>query len=223
VPEEELADGEPALGKDPDNPMPNPKILVFAGSIRTGSFNARLAALAAKELTLADAEVTLISLLDYPMPIYDANAEALSGPPDNAIKLKRMMGAHQGVFIASPEYNASVTPLLKNTIDWISRVREGREAPLAAFKNRVFAIGAASNGAYGGMRSLLALRQVLELGCGALVLPDQIAVREAAEAFDDTDNLKDERSARLLKAVLHRLIEMARPLVLPQGVNFASA
>ncbi len=189
-----------------------PKILVFAGSIRTNSFNARLAALAVKELTLLDAEVTLLSLADYPMPIYDGDAEANSGPPDNAFKLKRHFMAHAGIFVTSPEYNASITPLLKNTIDWISRVREGAEPPLAAYKNRVFALGAASNGTYGGMRSLMALRQVLELGCGALVLPEQIAVREAATAFDDRDNLRDERSAKLLKSVATRLADAARQL-----------
>ncbi|MGE3148380.1 MAG: NADPH-dependent FMN reductase [Pseudorhodoplanes sp.] len=189
-----------------------PKILIFAGSIRTGSFNAQLAALAARELTLIGADVTLISLLDYPMPLYDADAEAQSGQPDNAIKLKRMMCAHQGVFIASPEYNASVTPLLKNTLDWVSRVREDREPPLSAFRNRVFAIGAASNGRYGGMRSLMALRQVLELGCGALVIPEQIAVARASEAFDELGNLGEESNARLLKLCVQRLHDMARQL-----------
>jgi NAD(P)H-dependent FMN reductase len=190
--------------------MAAPKILVFAGSTRTGSFNARLAALAAKELTLAEAEVTLISLADFPMPLYDGDLEAASGPPENAQKLKRLMCLQQGVFIASPEYNASVTPLLKNALDWVSRVREGREPPLAAYKGRAFALGAASNGTYGGMRSLIALRQVLELGCGALVIPEQLAVREAASAFDEMDNLKDERMARLLQAVVNRLIDIAR-------------
>ena len=190
--------------------MPEPKILVFAGSIRSGSYNARLAALAARELARAEADVTLISLVDFPMPLYDGNVEAASGPPENAVKLKRLMCAHQGIFIASPEYNASLTPLLKNTLDWISRVREPREPPLAAYKNRVFAIGAASNGTYGGMRSLMALRHVLELGCGALVIPEQVAVREAANAFDENDGLKDERTAGLLKAVVNRLVEMAR-------------
>ena len=190
--------------------MPEPKVLVFAGSLRSGSYNARLAALAARELARAEADVTLISLLDFPMPLYDGNAEAASGPPENAVKLKRLMCVHQGVFIASPEYNASLTPLLKNTLDWVSRVREPREPPLAAYKNRVFAIGAASNGTYGGMRSLMALRHVLELGCGALVIPEQVAVREAANAFDENGGLKDERTAGLLKAVVNRLVEMAR-------------
>jgi len=192
--------------------MSPPKILVFAGSIRTGSYNARLAALAAKELTLIGADVTRISLEDYPMPIYDGNTETASGVPSNARNLKQMLEAHQGVFIASPEYNASITPLLKNTIDWISRVRERGEPPLAAFKGRVFALGGASDSAYGAMRSLMALRQVLELGCGAMVIPEQITVFRASEAFDEMDSLKEERAATSLKRVLQRLTDTAREM-----------
>jgi chromate reductase, NAD(P)H dehydrogenase (quinone) len=191
--------------------MPAPKILVFAGSIRTGSINARLAALVAKELVRAEADVTLISLADYPMPLYDGDLEARSGAPEQAVNLKRMMCAHHGVFIASPEYNASVTPLLKNTLDWVSRVRDGREPPLIAYRERVFAVGAASNGSYGGMRSLVALRQILELGCGALVIPEQVVVREASQAFDAMDELKDERNAAMLRALVTRLVTLARP------------
>ena len=195
-----------------------PKILVFAGSIRTGSFNARLAALAAKELALAGADVTRISLEDYPLPLYDGDLEAKylevkSSVPANALKLKQTMAAHQGVFIASPEYNASVTPLLKNTIDWISRVRERGEPPLAVFKNRAFALGGASDSAYGAVRSLMALRQVLELGCGALVIPEQVTVFRASEAFDELDNLNEEGAANALKRVLQRLIDTARAMV----------
>jgi len=192
--------------------MPIPKVLVLAGSIRVGSFNARLAAIAAKEIARAEAEVTRISLLDFTLPLYDGDHEARSGAPENAVKLKRMFCAHQGVFIASPEYNASLTPLLKNAIDWISRVRENREPPLSAYRNRVFALGAASNGTYGGMRSIMALRHVLELGCGALVIPEQIAVREASHAFDENDELKDERSAALLRTLARRLVELARQI-----------
>jgi chromate reductase, NAD(P)H dehydrogenase (quinone) len=190
--------------------MAIPKILVFAGSIRTDSYNARLAALAAKELATAGAEVTRISLSDYPMPLYDGDLESRSGPPEPAIRLKRMMAQHQGVFIASPEYNASITPLLKNSLDWISRIREGHEPALAVYKNRIFALGAASNGAYGGARSLIALRQVLELGCGALVIPEQIAVMRAADAFDEMDHLKDDQTANRLRNVVRRLIEVTR-------------
>ena len=194
-------------------PFSPPKILVFAGSIRTGSFNARLAALMVKELTLIDADVTHLSLGDYPMPILDADLEARSGPPENALRLKRHFMAHKGIFIASPEYNASVTPLLKNSLDWVSRVREANEPPLAAYKNRVFAIGGASPGNFAAMRSLMTLRQVLELGCGALVIPDQIAIRDAAHAFDDKDNLRDEGAMRLLKNVAKRLVEITQVLV----------
>ena len=190
--------------------MSVPKILVFAGSIRTGSHNARLAALAAKELALTGADVTRISLQDYPLPIYNGDDEAGSGAPANARNLKAMMMQHRGIFIASPEYNASVTPLLKNTLDWISRVRDGKEVPLAAYKNRVFALGGASNGQYGAMRSLLALRQVLEIGCGALAIPEQIAVARAAEAYDEMGLFKDEQNTQRLRNVVHRLIDMAR-------------
>ncbi len=189
-----------------------PKILIFSGSVRTGSFNAQLAAAAVKELARSEAEVTHVSLADYPMPIYDGDLEAERGPPENAVKLKRLFTAHQGVLIASPEYNAGVTPLLKNTIDWISRVRDDKEPPLAAFKDRVFALVAASNGTYGGYRSLMMLRQILELGCGALVLPDMVALRGAAQGFAEDGGVKDDPTAARLKALCGRLVAMAATL-----------
>lgn len=190
--------------------MPSPKILVIPGSLRSGSHNARLAALMMKELVLFDADVTHISLEDYPLPIYDANLENKAGPPANALSLKQMIGAHQGVFFASPEYNASISPLVKNSIDWVSRVRERNDPPLAAFKGRVFALGSASPGVFGGMRGLLALRQSLEIGCGALVLPEQISVPNAEHAFNDKDDLADQRAANQLRSVAQRLVDMAR-------------
>jgi chromate reductase len=187
-----------------------PKILVIPGSLRTGSHNVRLAALVTKELALAEADVTRISLQDYPLPLYDGDLEAKSGAPANAVQLKRMLALHHGVFIVTPEYNASVPPLVKNTIDWISRVRERGEAPLAVFKRRAFALGSASPGGFGGMRSLLALRQVLEIGCGALVIPEQVTVARADQAFDDMDNLKDEHLAGTLKTAVRALIDAAQ-------------
>jgi NAD(P)H-dependent FMN reductase len=190
--------------------MPAPKILVLPGSSRSGSHNVRLTALAAKELTLIDADVTRISLQDYPLPIYDGDLEAKSDPPPHAVKLKQMIMAHHGVFIASPEYNASVTPLLKNAIDWVSRVRERGDPAYAAFRGRVFAISAASPTNTGGLRSLMALRQILELGCGALVIPEQVAVQQADNAFDDMDNIIDTHTAILFRAQLARLVDMAR-------------
>jgi len=190
--------------------MSNPKILVLPGSVRSGSHNVRLAALATKELTLLDADVTRISLQDYPLPLYDADLDARAGQPEHAVKLKHMIAAHHGVFIASPEYSASVTPLLKNAIDWVSRVREKGDPTYAAFKGRVFAIASASPEAAGGLRSLMALRQILELGCGAVVIPEQVAIPDAERAFDDMDNLVEARLMNLLRAELARLVDVAR-------------
>jgi NAD(P)H-dependent FMN reductase len=195
--------------------MAAPKILVIPGSLRAKSYNVRLAALASKELTIADAEVTRISLLDYPLPIYDADTAETAGPPSNAVKLKQLMSAHQGVFIASPEYNASITPLIKNTIDWISAVRERGEAPLAAYQNRVFALGGASPGRSGATHSLLALRQVLAVGCRALVIAEQVTVPNAEQAFDEMDELKDARAAGQLKLVVRKLVDTAKLLAMP--------
>jgi chromate reductase len=190
--------------------MPAPKILVLPGSTRGGSHNVKLAALAVKELTLIDADVTRISLADYPMPIYEDGLDSKAGPPDNAVKLKQMIMAHQGVFITSPEYSASVSPLLKNAIDWVSRVRERGDPTNAAFKGRVFAIASASPGRSGGLRSLMALRQILELGCGALTIPEQVAIPQAEDAFDNMDNIIDLNTANLFRAQLARLVDMAR-------------
>jgi chromate reductase, NAD(P)H dehydrogenase (quinone) len=192
--------------------MAVPKILVIPGSLRARSYNVRLAALATKELSLADADVTRISLLDYPLPIYDADLAEKSGPPEHAVKLKRLMCAHQGVFIASPEYNASITPLIKNTIDWISVVRERGEPPLPAYQNRVFALGGASSGGCGATHALMALRQVLAAGCGALVIAEQVTVPNAEQAFDEMDELKDTRAAEQLKVVVRKLVDTARLL-----------
>ena len=119
------------------------------------------------------------------------------------------MLAHRGIFITSPEYSASVTPLLKNAIDWVSRVRERGEPTYAAFKGRVFALGSATSGGGGGIRSLMALRQILELGCGALVIPEQVSVPRADLAFDDNDNFNDEALAATLRAAMRRLVELA--------------
>ncbi len=193
--------------------MIQPKILVMSGSIRTGSHNTRLAALAAKELTLLDADVTRISLQDYPLPLYDADIDVRSAQPENAVRLKQMMQAHHGVFIASPEYTASVTPLLKNAIDWVSRVRERGDPNYAAYKGRVFAISAASPGPAGGLHALVALRQILELGCGALVIPEQVSIPLANEAFDDMDGLVDLTLANLLRTQLTRLVDLSRLMI----------
>lgn len=189
------------------------KILVIPGSLRTGSINARLAAVAAKELVLLDVDVTLISLADYPLPIYDGDLEAKSGVPANAVNLKRMIGAHHGVFIVSPEYNSSVPPLLKNAIDWVTRVRDRNETFGQVFRERAFAIGAASDGKFGGLRVLMALRQILALGCGATVVPKQMGLSFADQAFDEMDRLKNPADAELLRGTLHQLVDVAQQMM----------
>jgi chromate reductase, NAD(P)H dehydrogenase (quinone) len=189
------------------------KILVIPGSLRTGSFNARLAAVVVRELALLDIEVTLISLADYPLPIYDGDLEAKSGVPANAVNLKRMIGAHHGVFIVSPEYNSSVPPLLKNAIDWTTRVRDRGETFGQVFRERAFAIGAASDGKFGGLRVLMALRQILALGCGATVIPKQMALSFADHAFDDMDRLKEPGDAEQLRGTLRQLIDVAQQMM----------
>lgn len=189
--------------------MRTPKILVFAGSVRTGSYNARLADLAMKELVQADSEVTRISLADYPLPVYDADLEKAKGVPDEAKALKRLFQAHHGVYIASPEYNAAVTPLLKNTLDWVSRLNDSGEPRKAAFKDRVFALGSASPGQFGGMRGLLMLRSILEVGLGALVLPEQVCVPRAGDAFSADGAFNEDALASALRAQTRRLVREA--------------
>ena len=154
--------------------------------------------------------MTQISLGDYPLPLYDADLDARTGQPANALRLKQMIMAHHGVFITSPEYSASVTPILKNAIDWVSRVRERGDPLYAAFKNRVFAIPSASLDSTGGMNALTALRQILGVGCGAFVIPEQVAIPQADRAFDEMDNIADGHTANLFRTELDRLVEMAR-------------
>src|SRR4030088_1195559 len=164
------------------------KILVIPGSLRTGSHNARLAATAAYEFAEADAEVTRISLGDFPLPIYDGDLQAKSGVPKHAVNLKRMIGAHHGVLIVTPEYNSSVPALVKNTIDWLSRVQDPHETRGQVFRERAFAIAAASENRLGGTRSLAALRLILS-ACHAVVIPNQLGLSFANEAYDDMDRL----------------------------------
>src|ERR1700754_4088783 len=133
------------------------KILVIPGSLRTGSLNAKLAAVAAHQFAQAGVEVTRLSLADFPLPIYDGDLQTRSGVPKNAVDLKRMIGTHHGVLIVTPEYNSSVPALVKNTVDWISRVQDAHENRGDVFKGRVFAIAAASGNRLGGTRALSAL------------------------------------------------------------------
>jgi chromate reductase, NAD(P)H dehydrogenase (quinone) len=188
------------------------KILVIPGSLRTGSHNARLAATAARELAQAGAEVTRISLGDFPLPIYDGDLQTKSGVPKHAINLKRMMSAHHGVLIVTPEYNSSVPPLVKNAIDWVTRVQDAHETRGQVFRERVFAIAAASESRLGGARCLAALRLILS-ACQAQVIPNQLALAFAGEAYDEMDRLKQPADIAALTALVRQLIDVSRRMM----------
>jgi NAD(P)H-dependent FMN reductase len=188
------------------------KILVIPGSLRSGSLNAKLAAVAAHALAQAGAEITRISLGDFPLPIYDGDLQAKSGVPKHAVNLKRMMAAHQGVLIVTPEYNSSVPALVKNTIDWVSRVQDVHEIRGQVFRERVFAIASASGGRLGGARALAALRLILS-ACHAQVIPNQFALSFADDAYDETDRLKNSADAEALKALVRQLIDISQRMM----------
>jgi chromate reductase, NAD(P)H dehydrogenase (quinone) len=188
------------------------KILVIPGSLRTGSHNVKLAAAAAYEFAQAGVDVTRISLGDFPLPIYDGDLQAKSGVPKNAVNLKRMIGAHHGVLLVSPEYNSSVPPLLKNTIDWLSRVQDAHEVRGQVFRDRPFAIAGASEGRLGGTRALAALRLILS-ACHATVVPNQLALSFANHAYDDMDRLKNPADIEALKALVRQLIDFSQHMI----------
>ncbi|MBM3262781.1 MAG: NAD(P)H-dependent oxidoreductase [candidate division Zixibacteria bacterium] len=168
-----------------------PDILAFSGSLREESYNAKLVRIAAEGARAAGANVTIIRLRDYPMPLYDADVEAHDGLPETVLRFKNLMLAHQGLLIAAPEYNSSITAALKNAIDWASRPRPG-EAALACFDGKVAALMSASPGALGGLRGLVHVRAILG-NIRVLVLPDQVAVPGADTAFEEDATLKDTR------------------------------
>ncbi|MEH2087346.1 NADPH-dependent FMN reductase [Nostoc sp.] len=174
-----------------------PKILAFAGSTRIDSYNKKLVKIAAAGAKAAGAEVTYIDLRDLPLPLFDEDLEAQEGLPANARIFKDLMISHQGLLIASPEYNSSLTAVLKNAIDWASRPAPN-EAPLAAFAGKVATIMSTSPGALGGLRGLVHLRSILG-NIKVLVLPDQIAVSKAYEAFNADGTLKDPKQQQSIE------------------------
>jgi len=175
-----------------------PKILAFSGSIRRDAWNRKLIQVAVGAARAAGGDVTLIDLADYPLPLYNGDLEDRDGLPDNALRLKALFKGHDALLIASPEYNSSIPPLLKNTIDWVSREWQG-ESGLAPYQNKVAAIMAASPGTFSGMRMLPHLRQILNT-LGVLVLPGQFSLPHADQAFDE------ENGALKSPARLHTLV-----------------
>lgn len=187
--------------------MAKPKILAFAGSTGSTSFNKKLVKVAAAAARAAGAEVTEVDLKDYPLPLYDCDLEAKDGLPANAKKLQELFKAHRGLLISSPEYNSSISGVLKNTIDWLTRT-EKAEPSLACFEGKVCALLAASPGALGGLRGLVTVRSILS-NIKVLVLPDQVAVGKAHEAFGDEGKLKDGKQQRSVDALAAELVRVA--------------
>jgi NAD(P)H-dependent FMN reductase len=178
--------------------MTTPRILAFGGSLRRDSFNQKLAAVAAAGARAAGAEVTLIALRDYPLPVFDQDLEDAEGLPATAKKLKQLFREHHGLIIASPEYNSSITAALKNAIDWVSRAETDDEPSLVALTGKTAVLCAASPGALGGLRGLVTVRSILG-NLGVTVLPDQVAVSKAHEAFKPDGSLADEKQAARVK------------------------
>ncbi len=181
------------------------KVLAFSGSARRESFNKKLLAVAVQALRDAGAEVTLIDLNDYTMPLYDGDWEEAKGMPGAATRLVELIGKHDALLIASPEYNSMITPLLKNTIDWCSRADEN------PFEGKVAAVVSASPGALGGIRSLKMAQQLL-LHLGAHVVPGNTMLPQAHKAFDAAGALTDARTLRSVKTLAEALVATAGKL-----------
>jgi NAD(P)H-dependent FMN reductase len=181
-----------------------PKILAFAGSLRTDSFNRKLIRIGVDGAKAAGADVTLIDLRDFSIPVYDGDVEA-AGLPDGVSKLKAIFLEHHGLLIASPEYNGSIPGTLKNAIDWVSRSAPG-ERPLAAYTDKVAGLLSASPGAAGGMRGLVHLRASLT-HINVLVIPQQVSVSKANEAFNPDGSLKDAKQQTSVHNVAKKLTE----------------
>jgi Predicted flavoprotein len=187
-----------------------PKVLAFSGSARRESLNRKLLNIAVQAAIEAGAAVTVLDLNDYPLPIYHGDLEAREGLPGNARKLKQLFLEHQGLLIASPEHNASVSALLKNTIDWVSRP-DGGQNGLVPYQNKVAALLAASPGNNGGLRGLPQLRAIMQT-LGVLVLPQQYALARAHEAFDAQGRFNDPRTHASVAGIAQRLVETMRAL-----------
>jgi chromate reductase len=186
------------------------KILAFAGSLRSGSFNKKLVRAAAEGARAAGAQVNEIELREIPMPLYDGDMEREQGLPPNAKLFKRLLIEHQGVLIASPEYNTAITAVLKNALDWASRAEPG-EPPMVAFRGKIGGLMSASPGNFGGVRSLAMSRAILSY-LGMIVVPTQLAIPRANEAFDAEGRLKDERQAETIRSIGSEVVSFVRKL-----------
>ena len=186
------------------------RILAFAGSTRTESWNKKLIRIGADAAHKAGALVTLVDLRDYPLPLYDGDLEASEGIPENGRKLKELFLAHAGLLLSAPEYNSSIPGVLKNALDWVSRSAPG-EAPLACYAGKVAGLLSASPGALGGLRCLVALRSMLG-NIKTLVIPEQFSLPRANEAFNPDGSLKDPKQQASVETVAKALVALVSKL-----------
>lgn len=184
-----------------------PKLLFFVGSARKDSVNKMLARNAYEIAKKAGADATFIDLKDFPLPIYDGDLEEKEGLPKKVIELKKIIAAHDGIFIASPEYNGSISPLLKNTLDWVSRSVPNNKALSDVYEKKIIALGAASPGQGGGQRGLVVTRMLIE-NLGAIAIPQQVTIKKAYQQFDKGGNLTNNEDSETLKDVVTNLIRL---------------
>ncbi len=192
--------------------MTQPQILAFAGSARQDSINKKLVQVAAQGAQEAGAQVTYLDVRELPLPLYDQDLEDAQGLPENVLKLKALMRSHHGFLIACPEYNSSITPLLKNMIDWASRPEPGQQTGLDCFQGKVAVLMSASPGSLGGLRGLFHVRSILS-SIGVIVLPDQKAVPNAFDAFDSQGNFTDDSQQQAVKQLGGKLTQILTKLI----------
>jgi len=186
------------------------RLLALAGSTRRDSFNKKLVRIAAVGARKAGAEVTEIDLAGLPMPLFDQDLEAQEGMPENAVTFKRRLIDHDGFIIATPEYNGSITAVLKNALDWASRRTEGEKRSVA-FAGKTAVLMAAAPGRLGGMQGLVHVRAILGY-LKVLVLPEQRALSSAFKAFDEDGNLREEKDQATIEGFGWRLVEVTGKL-----------
>jgi chromate reductase, NAD(P)H dehydrogenase (quinone) len=190
--------------------MAPPRILIFSGSARSQALSKRLARASLVAVDSAGGHGTLIDLADFEMPLYRADLEASHGLPDATRQLQALIAGHEALLIASPEYNGSMTPLLVNTLAWCSRAdaHHPSGSGLAIFADKPAAVVGSSPSARGGLRALIHLRDLLGY-LGMVVIPQQLAVPRAHQAFDTSDRLIDEGERAGLDAVALALVKAA--------------
>ncbi len=188
------------------------KLLFFAGSARKASLNKRLVKAASLKAEEFGAEITIVDLKDYPMPIYCGDIEESDGVPEAAQKLAEIVKQHDGIFIACPEYNSSITPLLKNTLDWVSRLKTDATPPRTPWHDRVYAIGGTSMGMMGGLRGIQYMTQLLINGYQLQVIPQTVAVGRGHEIIEDDGSITNPQVEAMLIGSMKALVETAQKL-----------